>query len=201
MEIRNKLNKIVQFLFLRLSKSTAVDGIWIGVFSDENQDEVLIRVKSALALIKEFDENRYKRVVGLFDKIWITYLFGAVGRYIPERRMCQLDPIFVLSSPIEFIASTIVHEATHARLIDVGIPYTYENHHRVEKVCIRQEMVFARRIPEADRLRERIGEKLALHADFWSEEASTERFRYAVETGGGLPKWLRQRLLRSSTSN
>ncbi|PZM15591.1 hypothetical protein [Rhizobium tubonense] len=196
--VRRKIQQLVDFTLLRLSKSTEVDGVWIGVFSDGDQHEVLSRVQGALALIKRHDANRYERVIASFDRIWISYLFGAVGRYLPEQKRCQLDPLFVLSSPIEFIASTIVHEATHARLFNVGIPYSFENRHRVEKVCIRQEMLFARRIPEAEELRKRISEKLLLDPEVWSKETSAERLRNAfVKSDGGLPKGLRRRLYKS----
>jgi len=197
-KIRRAVHRFVDFLLLRFSKSTRVDGLWIGAFCDGDQGEVIVRVQSALALIKAHDAKRYKRTIASFDRIWASYLFGAVGRYLPEERRCQLDSEFVLSSPIETVASTIVHEATHARLINVGIPYTYENRHRVEKACIRQELVFAQRIPGADDLRRRINEKLRLDPDVWSRETSSARFREAfAESDGGLPKWLRRRLCKA----
>lgn len=133
-------------------------------------------MQSALPLIVAHDVKRYKRAIASFDRIWVNYLFGSVGQYVPERRRCQLDPGFVLSSPIETIASTIVHEATHARFINVGIPNTYENLHRVEKACIRQELVFAQRIPEAEELRRRINAKLLLDPDVWSRKTSPHAF-------------------------
>jgi hypothetical protein len=197
-KVRKVIHRLVDFALLRLSKSISVDGLWIGAFCDEDQGEVLLRVQSALALIKAHDVKRYKRAIASFDRIWVNYLFGSVGQYVPELRRCQLDPGFVLSSPIETIASTIVHEATHARFINVGIPYTYENRHRVEKACIRQELVFAQRIPEAEELRRRINEKLLLDPDVWSKETSSNRFREAFsESEGGLPKWLRRRLFKA----
>ena len=197
-KVRKVIHRLVDFALLRLSKSISVDGLWIGAFCDEDQGDVILRVQSALALIKAHDVKRYKQAIASFDRIWVSYLFGAVGQYVPELRRCQLDPGFVLSSPIEAIASTIVHEATHARFINVGIPYTYENRHRVEKACIRQELVFAQRIPGAEELRRRINEKLLLGPDVWSKEASSTRFREAfMESDGGLPKWLRRRLFKA----
>lgn len=175
----------------------SVDGLWIGAFCDEDQGEAILRVQSALALIKVHDVKRYQRVMASFDRIWVSYLFGAVGQYVPDLRRCQLDPKFVLSSPIETVASTIVHEATHARLFNVGMPYTYENRHRVEKACIRQEWMFAQRIPGANDLRRRIDKKLRLDPEVWSGEATSKRFREAfAEADGGLPKWLRRRLFK-----
>lgn len=200
-KVRKTFQSLVDFLLLRLSTSIHVDGLWIGAFCDEDQDEVLLRVESALALIKAHDAKRHVRVIASFDRIWVSYLFGAVGQYVPELRRCQLDPKFVLSSPVEVIASTIVHEATHARLLKVGIPYTWENRFRVEKSCIRQELVFAKRIPGAEELQRRINEKLLLEPEVWSREASSARFHAAfMEGGGGPPKWLRRRLHKARES-
>lgn len=196
--IRKAAQSCVDAVLLRLSKSTRIDGLWLGAFCDEDQGEVLVRVQNALALIKAHDAKRYQRAIASFDRIWVFPLFGPVGQYVPEQRRCLLDPVFVLSSSVEVVASTLVHEATHARLINAGIPYTYENRHRVEKACIRQELVFACRVPGAEDLRRRINEKLLSNPEFWSREASAMRFREAYESGGGLPKWLRRRLSKSA---
>ncbi|WP_077960875.1 hypothetical protein [Ensifer adhaerens] len=198
-KVRKAIQGLVDSLLLRLSKSIKVDGLWIGTFCDEDQHKVLSRVESALALIKANDAQRYRRVIASFDRIWVSYLFGAVGQYTPELKRCQLDPKFVLSSPIEFVASTIVHEAAHARLLKVGIPYTYENRHRVEQACIRQERAFAKRLPGAEELRRWLDEKLLLEPEVWSREASSARFHAAfVEPGSGLPVWLLRWLIRAN---
>jgi hypothetical protein len=199
MMLRKIIARFVDFTLLRLSKSSTVDGIWIGVFSDEDQQEILLQVRNALMLVREHDAKRYKLVIASFDRIWVTYMFGAVGHYLPEQRRCQLDAQFVISVPAEFIASTIVHEATHARLLKVGIPYTYENRHRVEKVCIRQELSFARRVPSSGNLQAHIRQKLLLTPEFWSQKASANRLREALTNSeGGLPKWLLRRLFKSA---
>ena len=190
-KVRKAIQGLVDYLLLRLSKSIEVDGLWIGAFCDEDQHEALSRVESALALIKARDVHRYRRVTASFDSIWVSYLHGPVGQYVPELKRCQLDPKFVLSSPTDFVASTIVHEAIHARLLKAGIPYTYENRYRVEQVCIRQELAFAKRLHGAKDLRRRIDEKLLLEPEVWSREASSARFRAVfVERPGGLPQLL-----------
>jgi hypothetical protein len=103
--------------FLGFSKPISVDGLWIRAFCGGNQGE---RTK---CVGKAHDLNRNKRAIASFDRIWVSYLFGAVGQYVPELRRCQLEPGFFLSLPTEPIAATIVHKAAHARFINVGIPY------------------------------------------------------------------------------
>lgn len=198
-KVRKAIQGLVDSLLLRLSKSIEVDSVWIGAFCDEDQHDALSRVESALALIKAHDVQRYRRITESFDKIWVSYLFGSVGQYDPELKRCLLEPKHVLSSPIEFVASTIVHEAVHARLLKLGIPYTYENRYRVEQACIRQERAFAKRLSGAEDLRRRIDEKLLLEPQVWSKEASSARFRAAfVQSRAGLPKWLLKRLIKAN---
>lgn len=44
------------------------------------------------------------------------------------------------------IASTLVHEATHARLYRVDVPYTWESRERTEQLCRREEYRFVQRL-------------------------------------------------------
>jgi hypothetical protein len=79
---------------------------------------VLRRVEDALRLIKTFDPLRYKRIGRDLERVWVLVLPGDLGNFDASIKTCKLDTRFILadtSSP-EVIASTIVHEATHARL-------------------------------------------------------------------------------------
>jgi hypothetical protein len=69
--------------------------------------------------------------------------------YESATRACMLDTRYVLAdaTPLEDIAATIVHEATHARLMKRGIGYEEGLRSRVEKVCLRRQFAFAVRLP------------------------------------------------------
>lgn len=101
-----------------------------------------------------------------------------------------------MASTPDVIASTIIHESTHGYLCRRNIPYNEEIRHRVEKVCIRQEMAFAKRVPNAHTLMQRIERKLELPPEIWASAAIYERRRAAlVSADVRLPRWLRRILI------
>ncbi|MBY5809389.1 hypothetical protein [Rhizobium leguminosarum] len=183
-------------ILLRLSKSTIVDGLWVGVSSDENAQEVLSRVRQALHLIKTYDPCRYKRVQCELQSILISYLFGAAGIFNPKLRRCNLDVDFVMTSPPEVIASTIIHESTHGYLHRRNIPYHEEIRHRVERACIHQEMAFAKKVPDAHALMQNIEHTLELPPETWSRTGIYQLRRAAlVSADVRFPRWLHRALI------
>jgi hypothetical protein len=177
-------------LFWLVPTSRQLDGLWIGAFSDNNE-RALLRVKKALRLIKVHDPIRYDRLLGDLDRVLVGPLPSSrLGGYVEWLKTCELDSRFVLAkttSP-EQIAATIVHEAAHARLRRRGIGYREEIRGRVEAVCVRRELAFARRLPRGDDVRAEAELRLRLDYD-WSDAAMAERRRQGfVEQG--VPAWL-----------
>src|SRR5882757_8480254 len=101
--------QLVDWSLIRLSRSVRVDGLWVSAFCNEDE-KVLGRLCEALRLIQTYDPYRYKRVLRETDRIWATYLPGYPACYVSQLRRCMIDSKYVLSSPLEFIASSIVHE-------------------------------------------------------------------------------------------
>src|SRR5713101_6929819 len=103
------------------------------------------RVEEALRLIKTYDRVRYNRLIRDLERVWVTLLPGYPACYDHSIRACELDTRYVLAdtSQPEVIASTIVHEATHARLRRSGIGYEEDLRPRVEAVCYRAQIAFA----------------------------------------------------------
>lgn len=100
------------------------------------------RVEEALALIKRYDRLQYDRLSRDLKRVWVHVLHGIRGEAFVT---CELDARSVqpeTTSP-ELIASTIVHEATHSRLLRCGIGYEEAVRARVEAVCLRRELAFA----------------------------------------------------------
>jgi hypothetical protein len=60
------------------------------------------------------------------------------------------------TTTVEWIASAIVHEATHARLEKLGIRYDEAVRQRIERICARRELDFARHLSGVDALQEEI---------------------------------------------
>jgi hypothetical protein len=185
---------------LWLSSGRRVDGLWVGTYFQKNAEEVMRRVEEALRLIKRYDQRRYKRIISDLDRVWVRLVPGALGRYVHTHRTCELDERFVLAeaSLPEVIAATIVHEATHARLWRCGIGYAENIRGRVEAVCFRRELAFARKLPNGEHVREKALDSLAMPPATWTDTADRDRdLEGSVETLRylGAPNWVVRALL------
>jgi len=96
------------------------------------------------------------------------------------------------------IAATIVHEATHARLVRCGIGYKESIRSRVEIVCARRALASAAKLPDGKLVRENAQPLLdwlqqPAYAEYWTSEAFDKRL---VEGAAqmlrdlGVPTWL-----------
>jgi hypothetical protein len=142
-------------------------------------ETILRRVEEALFLIKTYDRRRYDRQRRDLERVWIRVLVGALGSYNQRLRACELDPRHVLaedSSP-ELIASTIVHEATHARLFRCGLGYDEGRRSRIEAVCFRREIAFAAKLPDGEQVRDRAERQLTrcITNEYWTDAAFDAR--------------------------
>ena len=183
---------------MRLGRSRRIDGLWVGVFGGRRDDQLLCKVEDALRLIKTCDAARYRRLLRDVDRIWIRVLPGPLGSFSAKFRRCCLDYRFVGAASTEAIASTIVHEAAHGHPWLIRFGYPEGLRHRIEQICMRQEMAFADRMPDGGRLRAQIRRDLARPAALWSTEAIAQRWtagQLAAARFVGLPDWLTRSLL------
>jgi hypothetical protein len=140
---------------LWLSKSRVTDGLWIGS-AQSDSEPALQRVEAALRLIERFAPLHYRRVRNNLSRIWVQMVPHGAGCYLHSLNACLLDERVVASE------DTIVHEATHARLEKRGIRYEEAVRHRIERICARRELDFARHLSGADTLHEEITRRLDL---------------------------------------
>jgi hypothetical protein len=165
---------------LAMSSAREVDGLWIGASVDDAQlSDALRRLEEALCLIRTHDPLRYRRLLHDLSRIWVRLLPNARANYNRAARACQLDTRFVLDQTVSVteIASSIIHEATHARLEHRGIQYHEALRHRIESACRRQELRFACRLPNAVELQSPLQEWLEAPCDqqFWTNSAFEQR--------------------------
>jgi hypothetical protein len=73
------------------------------------------------------------------------------------------------------IAGAIVHEATHARLERCGFGYEEDQRERVETICNRRMLAFARKLPDGHGVRAWAEANLALDRSYYIDAASRER--------------------------
>jgi hypothetical protein len=188
---------VVDRLDLWFSTGRDVDGLWVGTTEDEPQPG-LRRVEDALQLIKQHDPLHYSRIVQHLERIWIRLETTATACYYKPLNACILDKRFVLleATTLEHIASSIVHEATHARLERWGVRYEEGKRARIEAICLRRELNFVAKLPHSEPLREEIAHTLewcASDHDYFSDANFGQR-----ELQGGVdalrqlgaPEWI-----------
>ncbi len=180
-----------------LSTGQVVDGVWVGSIQDPPQPG-LRRVEDALRLIKDHSPLHYQRVKNSLERIWVQLLPYARASYLHSLSACQLDERFVLleTTTLEQIASCIVHEATHARLAKLGIPYDEKSRPQIERICLRRELNFAGKLPCGEPLRDEISRILDWCVDA-NEYFSDQNMRQQTDQGNmealrylGTPSWI-----------
>ena len=126
------------------------------------------------------------------------------ANYEPSLNACKLDERYVLleTTTLQRIASSIVHEATHARLERWGISYDdVKARSRIEAICLRRELNFIAKLPHSEPLREEIARTLewcVTDHDYFSDVSFQQRYDHGnVETLRylGTPDWLIRFLL------
>lgn len=167
-------------LLLRMCKSRSIDGLWIGTLKDAKAEYILRRVEQALNLIKCYDPLQYARVIHNLDRVWVHLLPAGQACFRASLQACILDERYVLSAATtpEMLAKTIVHEATHARLDQLGFEYDEKQRARIEAVCFRRERAFTAKLPQAEALQEEVARKIdwfARNGDYFSNESFHQR--------------------------
>ncbi|MEH2507512.1 hypothetical protein V1290_006323 [Bradyrhizobium sp. AZCC 1578] len=140
----------------------------------------LRRVEDALQLIKRHDPLNYLRVTRNLDRIWVHLIPSAEAHYERTLNACILDERYLLKEEmtLDRIASTIVHEATHARLERWGIIYEEESRYRIEAICLRRELNCLAKLPDSGPLQEEIARTLewcATDQDYLSDASFRDR--------------------------
>jgi len=186
--------KVSDRLLLRMSVNRKIDGLWVGTVES---GPILCRVEESLQLIKIHDRRRYDRLLRDLDRVWVRLLPGDVACFNAALWACELDTRFVLQQSPEFIAAAIVHEATHARLWRSGVTYDESSRHRIETICARQELAFAAKLPNGEKVRE-WAEAALSQPPALTDMAFGERFQTgSIEALGyrRVPQWLVRTLL------
>lgn len=122
------------------------------LFGAEDEAEAFRgKVEQALTAIERYAPTTLRRMQKDVCRVVMFPIGGAAGRYVHALRACVLSPEFVLAEETGRlrIALVLVHEATHARLSRSGLDARKhpELHVRIERICNRSELAFARRVP------------------------------------------------------
>ena len=123
-------------------------------FRKDLRREFVLRTCQALDLVSRTDPRRYRRIRRYLRFIVHSELAFAFAQYSRCSSACILDfakliedlaPRTVRRS-VFLLAATLVHEATHGRLLGLTLKRTPEAPARMERLCIIEEMRFAERV-------------------------------------------------------
>ena len=157
------------------------------------------RVAAALDFLQQYDPHRLAGLRRDADGIFVFLTAGALAEWESGARLVVLDERHVLDPQTSAarLASTLVHEATHARLDRLGFRYAAERRARIEGICFRREIAFARRLPEPGDLVPTAERQLTREPEYWTDQAFRERTAAELERLG-VPSWLVRILERMS---
>jgi hypothetical protein len=159
----------------------------------EDLTSTLPKLDAAIGLLKQYDTRRFDR---LLQNVRGIFLFGTTGDlayWLSSLGLVVMQESFVRSSDtsVPLLASTLIHESCHAWLDRLGFDYTLERRPRIEAICARSEIAFAKHLPEANRktILDRAEKLLAMHPSAWSPDAFRARKLAHLQTLD-VPRWL-----------
>jgi hypothetical protein len=160
--------------------------------SDEHQNVIFSKVEKALLLIQTHDPIRFRQIQRYVQLIFIFGDPSANGYWHQELRMCELEETFVRgeATSIAEVASAIVHEATHARLMRLGFGYEEPKRLRIEQICFDAEQAFARRLPDDQELVREMQEKRAYYGETDFSDAGRREAHLEGLRNLRVPKWI-----------
>ncbi len=172
-----------------LSVNTAV---WI--FASKNEKTIAFdKVEAALCLIRDNAPTRLHQIYHDIEIIFVAGNSSFLGQYIQEIATIELYDSYVISNEtsVASLASTLVHEAQHARLIRLGFGYDEKVRGRIERLCFKAERNFGKLLPSGEEVIERAEEWL--NSDVDSHFTSNARLEAKISTLEELelPKWMR----------
>lgn len=164
--------------------------VWFTFFEFGPRNSAAIRIAEALDLLRRFAPARHARVQAALSGILVFGTSSGIASYSSANRLCRLYEKYVLdpSTTPTSIAVTLVHEATHGRLFDLGIGYEEPLRNRIERICIRAALGAAKRLPDSQQEIRLCTDQLSLPPETYSNEALYNR-RASQLRELGCPEW------------
>ena len=118
--------------------------------------DVIARLERCLALIERYVPHHFRHLGRDFAYI-VVKRFACRGAYFHEQRACLVELTFTVNPTFTDaeVAATILHEAMHARLHQLGFPLEMEDRARQERFCRRAEIELGMLVPGGERVVER----------------------------------------------
>lgn len=130
---------------------------------DIDTNEVLGRIERCLELIRQYVPHHLRHMQRDFKYI-ISKRFACRGAYFHAEGACLVELTFCVNADFSDaeVAATILHEAMHARLDNLGFPLEMEDRARQERFCRRAELEFGALVPGGDKVIERARQTMEL---------------------------------------
>lgn len=194
-KVRHSLRRAVSALLLRLYPTRRVADIRI-VFTDlaADRDATEERLTAVFETVRRVEERAFVAV-----KRYVKHVVIWGGHYTAYDQLggVHLSSAWLADSSDVELAAALVHEATHLRLIRLGVRYKDEQQRaRIERLCVKRQAAFLRRAQDggADLAAEL---ERALERPWWTDEAHRARAERLV-SDAELPGWLVPLLHRRS---
>lgn len=130
---------------------------------DIETSDVLARLERTLALIERHVPHHFRHLKRDFAYILVER-FACRGAYFHEQRACLVELTFTVNPDFSDaeVAATILHEAMHARLHQLGFRLEMEDRARQERFCRKAEIEFGQLVPDGSRVLARAEATLVL---------------------------------------
>ena len=195
LSLRVSMLRLFQQLLWMLSDRATLHGypVAYGV-SGAECPELRARLEGALCLLAEVRPRWLQRMRHYVRRIQVREVIDSLGKWHHAARLVELDAAYLCmaTTSISDIASTLVHEFTHARIDAAGVAYFKAGRVRVERACLAQELVFARSLNESEAraaLISRLERAWAEAESIWSDDADQRRAHHAADVLG-IPRWI-----------
>jgi hypothetical protein len=147
-------------------------------------DESTIRISKVLAAL-DLAATKFPRGYRLAQRYLSRVLVIRSGGQVfaADANACALDIEFIRQEGLARIASVVVHEAVHARVHRVGVPYVLAKRPHIERLCV-EFQADALRALDGDEAAEQVIRRLATP---WWSDAYRLRRRAAQMRAHGFP--------------
>ena len=201
--IRSLFRRMLVGIGSRLVTHSRERGFDLVVFSGERYaDTFFATIRSALDMIAITDPRRFTRIQRSLRRFALVESGGDF--YDHDLHTYVVDLPSMVARSVAEVAMAIVHESTHARIREFGVKRLPTNEARIERACVRQEIAFAMRLPEASVLAELAERKL--QREWWSPENMSRRDVMMLRSVGipwaviSIRQWFRSRSRRHATN-
>lgn len=184
------INRFYTKLGIWCSRKSEYEGIQIGVNRAYDRDTE-VKVQQALALIRDVSPSRFMRIHREVRRIRISSIAGRLAEWDVTEKECIVNGNYLDTPEITLteVAATLIHEATHARIDRLGIKYTEDRRRRIERICIMEEIRFAKKRPDGEKVIRDAELLLAEPDEFWTNKSQWEA-RLEALRNMDCPKWM-----------